>query len=60
MRYGNEVRGVGTNLGIVKGDHFFRMPTRRISHPERVVRPSRVRLEEVILRVQVGGTVSAR
>ena len=61
MRYGNEVRGVGTVFGNVHGnDRLFHMPAKRNPHPERVVRNPGIRFEELVLRVNLGGTVSIR
>ena len=60
MRYSSSVRGVGTTLGNVKGDCLFHMPTKRVSHPERVVRSPRPTLEQLISKVTVGTSVSFR
>jgi hypothetical protein len=61
MRYGNEVRGVGTVLGNVHGnERFFRMPTRKAPHPERVVRRPGITFEELLAKVTLNGSVSFR
>ena len=59
MRYPKSVLGVGTSLATVRGP-LFRLPTRRVVHPERVVPPSRIRFSELVQRVQVGRSVEVR
>ena len=60
MRFSSNVRGVGTCLGNVKGERFFRMPTRKVPHPERVVRSPRITFGEVLQKVTLDGSVSFR
>ena len=60
MRYSSSVRGVGTSWGNTKGDRFFRMPTRKVPHPEREVRSTCITFGEALQKVTLDGSVSFR